>query len=128
MSLSRHNPRVKSRPSTKEDILLVTGEKDIPSTVRAITFLLDGEPAGIGGLRYEKGYYLAFSNIKEDINVSKATVVRCGLEVIKMIKSMGVTVFAVKSNALPNADRFLKMLGFEFDSHDEEGDVYIWHS
>ncbi len=128
MSLNSHNPRVEVRPATKEDLLEVSGLDELPSTVRAVTFLLDGEPSGIGGVRYENGYYLAFSDIKEDINVSKATIFRCGLEVMKMVKSMGITAYPVKSNELPSADRFLKALGSKFKNSDEVGDVYEWHS
>lgn len=126
--LKNHNPRLDFRPSTIEDIVDMTGISSLKNTVRAMTFLLDGEVSGIGGVKYESGYYVAFSDIKPDIDVSAATVARCGLEVMKMIKSMGVQVLAVKSTSSPGADRFLKFLGFEDFQSSPEGDVYLWRS
>lgn len=111
--MTRHNPRLETRPLTIEDYEVFYNIKSMSFTTRGYAFYLDGALAGIGGIRYENGYFLAFSDIKPDIVVPKATVLRCGLKVMKMIKDMGITVVAVKNKNLEKAGRFLTALGFE---------------
>jgi len=126
--VTRHNPRITFRPATMDDIESLYGITDISFSVRAFTFLLDGELAGMGGLRYSGGYFVAFCDIKDDIMVSKTTVVRCGLEVMKMIRAMKVPVFAVREDRHKTADRFLRAMGFSWDHTDTSGEVYKWQA
>ena len=127
-SITSHNSRVTVRPSVKEDISFLVGIDEVPFTVKSITFLLDGEVAGIGGVRYENGYYLAFSVMKDDIKVSKLTIARCGLEVIKMIKEVKGDILAVRDKGFDNSGGFLEYLGFQKieENQDKEHEVYKW--
>lgn len=124
-SLERHNPRLSFRPSTREDIENLSGPDKLGFTARAITFLVDGTPSGIGGVQYVRHGFLAFCSISKDVIISKASIVRCGLEVMNMIKSIGAyPVYAIPDVEKKNAERFLKSMGFE--PYPGEERFYIW--
>jgi hypothetical protein len=114
----KHNPRVEIRPSTKEDYQAFYGFEAMPFTVRSLSFFLDGALKGLGGVRLERGVYIAFSDMKEDVKVSKATIYRCGLAVMGLIKEMGISVLAVAKND-QTAPAFLKRLGFTLADPEE---------
>lgn len=118
--IMKHNQRVEIRPSTAADFCAFYDFKTMPFTARSLSFFIDGTLAGLGGVRLEKGCYIAFSDMKEDVKVSKATIYRCGLEVMALIKNMGISVVAVAKND-QNAAKFLKRLGFILD---DSGDYY----
>jgi hypothetical protein len=122
----RHNPSVDIRPITHEHVCAFYETDTPPVTVKGLSFFLDGELAAIGGVRYERGYFIAFSDIKPGVTVSKATVYRCGLEVMKFIKGIGIPVVAMADERLESAPRFLEHLGFEHKRSDPNGEVYTW--
>ena len=127
-SLNRHNPRITVRGATADDIAKLCAVRRVSRSVRAVTFLFDGEPAGIGGISYEDGYFRAFCDINKDVRdkMGVATVVRCGFVVMDMIKKTGSTVFAVRDQSLGNSARFLKAMGFDFYKEIDGEEYYIW--
>lgn len=125
MKTLKHNPRVTSSPITKEAFCEFYGMSSTPFSLRGISFYLDGKLAGVGGIRYCNGFFLAFSEMKPDIMASKATIFRCALEIMEIIKGVGMPVYAVCGNAL-TAPRLLRKLGFIFSHTDDEGEVYRW--
>jgi hypothetical protein len=81
--------------------------------LRGFSFYLDGELSGVAGVMYcRSGYFIAFSDIKNHVNVEKMTIWRCTLEVIKMIDKMKIPVFADRDTTKGNSAAFLKKLGF----------------
>lgn len=126
VNITKHNPRVEVRPSTIEDVQKFYGKEKLPFTVRAISFFLDGELAGIGGVRFHNGAYIAFSDMLDTIKPPPATIYRCGIEVMKMIKSTTKEVYAIKEERLVTAERFLSSLGFKHVLSADDGDFYKW--
>jgi hypothetical protein len=120
------NKSVEIRPVTHDDICAFFETDSPPFTVKGLSFFLEGELVAIGGVRYERGYFIAFSDIKPGVTVSKATVYRCGLEVMKFIKDLGIPVVAMADENLESAPRFLTHLGFEYKRSDPNGEVFTW--
>lgn len=106
-----HNKRVVVEPATLDHFKQFYGYDEMPYSARGKAFYLDGELVAVAGVRFVQGYFLVFSEIKPDVKVEKATIFRCGLEVMDMVKSLGLPVIAVAGNGI-TAPRFLKHLGF----------------
>lgn len=120
--VTSHNPRVEVRPSTLEDYRVFYNIDSLPFTTRGLSFFLDGELVGLAGVRFFKTFFLVFSEIRPDVNVSRATIYRCGIEVMNMVDDLNIPVVAVPGNGL-TAPNFLKHLGF---TPDETGEVYYY--
>jgi len=120
--VTNRNPRVRVEPSTLEHYKQFYDVGSMPFTVRSLSFFLDDELVAVGGVRFCKSFFLVFSEIKPGVNVEKATIFRCGIEVMNMVKSLGIPVVAVPGNAM-TAPRFLKHLGF---TPDPTGEVYYY--
>lgn len=108
----RGNPRVTYSPITREDIEHFRGDTCNGQTVRGLAFFVDGELSGIGGVQYSKDGILAFSEIKEGVTVSKATVWRCTKLVMEMIDKRKLPVCAISDPDHKTAPSFLERLGF----------------
>ena len=103
---------------TAEDFKEFYGVDKVPFTVRGYAFFLEGKLAGLGGVRYDGQHLFAFSDIKDDVEVSKITIWRCTKLVMDIIDKMNVRVVAQADCNRETADRFLKRLGF-VKYHDE---------
>ena len=119
-----HNPRLEIRPATIDDIKKFYGMDKLPFSAQCLAFFLDGELSGLGGVRFGNGYSIAFSDIRPDIRVSKMTIYRCALEIMKMVDAIKTPVVAIKNENLKSAKRLLESLGFVYERSDEEGDIY----
>lgn len=122
----KHNPRVTSRPATIEDIKSFYNIETIPYSIKALVFFFDGHLSGIGGVRFQHGYYVVFSDILENIKVPRATVLRCGLLVMDMAKKTYKELYAIKDMGLPSANRFLTALGFNYMETKDGMEIYKW--
>lgn len=123
--VSRHNPRLEVKPSTADDFKAFYGFYNMPFSAQSLSFFLDGELKGVGGVRFAEGYFLAFSDFDESVKVNGATLYRCALEIMKVVKDMKSQVFALAKNE-STAPRLLTRLGFTlFASHDEQ-EVYVY--
>ena len=110
------NPRVTYRISTVDDIENFTGKKP-ESSMRSISFFLDGELSGIGGYKIENGNFVVFSDIKENVIVSKQTIWRCAKIVMDMIEEKGLPMYALSHNK-----KFVEKLGFK----QFKDEVFVW--
>ncbi len=120
-----HNPRLEVKPATADDIKSFYKIETIPCSVRALAFFYDGALSGLGGVRFEHGMFIVFSDILENVQAPRATILRCGFMVLEMARSMNIPLIAHRNKDLPNADRFLSVLGFEHYMTTEDGDFYI---
>lgn len=109
-----------SRPATRDDLIAFYGEAPRP-TVRALVFEKDGEIVGIGGVKMEGGYFIAFSEIKAGAILGKQEIWRAAKEVARMISGLNVTVYAVPQS--PASVPFMERLGFV-----SEGEAYRWRN
>ena len=123
----KHNPRVTSRPATIEDIKSFYNIETLPYSIKALVFFLDGELSGIGGVRFQHGHYVVFSDILENVKVPRATILRCAHMIMDMAKQTHKELYAVKHESLVSAKRLLQSLGFNYLKPSEDGDVYLWH-
>lgn len=116
-----HNKRLEIKPSTQEHFMEFYEMETMPFTAHSLSFFLDGDLVALGGVRIGKDGFLAFSEIKPGVTVEKATIYRCGLEVMKMIKKLNIPVVAIPADQC-TAPNFLKHLGFKTD---EKGEVFV---
>ena len=107
--------RVTYKLATQKDIEEYYGK--VPATMKAMIFYVDGEPAGIGGYRMLNGSFVIFSEIKENVKVSKQTIWRCAKIVMDMIAREKTTMYAVAGN-----ERFCEKLGMKRF----HGETYQW--
>lgn len=114
--MTSHNPHLDIRPSTAQEYMDWYEMDRMPFSVRSLSFYYDGALAGLGGVRFEHGVHYVFSDIK-DITVPRATVWRCALEVMKMVREMGIVAYAVQKTDIMTSERFLKRLGFKRDNY-----------
>lgn len=127
-SVEKHNPRVSIKPTKPEDIESLVGPGFIYGTFKGVTFFLDGAPAGMAGVTYADGYYIVFSEIRENVKVSKATIYRCALAFVETLKTLDAPVYAVKSKIFPFASNFLERMGFKLYDTIEGQEIYLWQS
>lgn len=119
------NPRLEIRPATEEDIKRFYGFEKIPYTIRALAFFYNGELAGIGGVRFQNGLCLVFSDSIENVKAPAITFYRCGLEVMKMARSMGVPLVAHRNKCIEGSDKFIKAMGFTFYEKSGDEEFYV---
>lgn len=124
-AIKRHNPHVEVRPSIPEDFKKFYSVDSVPFTARSVSFFFDGELKGCGGVRFEQGYFLAFSDFDESVKVNSATIYRCALEVMKIVKDMKTQTFAVAKN-LDKSARLLKRLGWTHYKSEEGQEIYAY--
>lgn len=97
METLKSNPRVTYRKATIEDVIAATGAEP-KNSLRAIAFFLDGKIAGLGGYKIENGSYVIFSDIKDNLDVSKQTIFRCAKVIMDFVKSKGVPMYVKAHN------------------------------
>ena len=107
------NNSVTYRPLTLADFEKFYGEYRTTSSVRGIAFFVDGKLSSIAGIKYEKGFFYAFSDIDGNVKVSKQTIWRCAVLVKEFMKNIKVDVYACANEEIAGAPAFLKRLGFE---------------
>lgn len=118
--------QVESRPATREDIEVFYGREGASPTVKAWIGLVDGEPAAIGGFRYEYGCVVAFFDIRSDrLRQAKIAIVKGAKAVMADARANGYRfVYAAMDPNEPTAPRFLTRLGFEQDNLDPS--LFVW--
>lgn len=82
-------------------------------SIRGMAFYLNGELSGVAGVKYEKGFFYGFYDMKENVNINKQTMWRCALLFKSFIKSMGFDVYACANESIARAPLFLSRLGFK---------------
>lgn len=111
-------------PATRADLAEFYGS--IPArSVRAVAVRYKGEIKAVAGVTLEKGWGIAFSDIKPH-DAPKLTVWRATKEAVKIIARTKVPVVAIPSPNHPNAARYLERLGFIHTGTCEHGEVYQW--
>lgn len=103
---------VRYRPLTLDDFSQFYNVESPRSTVKGLAFLIDDEVVGVAGVEIRKGFFYAFSDIKENVNVSKVTVWRCAIIVKDWLRELKTDVYACASEHFDGAPRLLQRLGF----------------
>lgn len=122
MEVLPSNPRVKYKRATAEEIKEFYDGK-VPFTAKALLFYYDNEVAAIGGIKFEDGLRMAFSEIKDGVKAPRKTVLQCAFKVMEFCKEDGVVFYARSLNP-----RLLKKVGFsEYDTIEGDGEFFIWN-
>lgn len=117
---------IEIRPTTQADIVAFSGHRS-QKTIRAFTVLLDGEVTCIAGVTIEPDGVMAFSDLREGLQVPKMTIYRYAKQLADLIRGWGLPAAAVADPNRPNSDRFLERMGFCYIIDSEEGKVFgIW--
>ena len=111
-------------PATALHFEQVYGEK--PSkTIRGYAGLVDGRAVSIGGVYYLNDQLVAFCNILPGYEYLKALHAKGCIKVLRMIKDMKVTVYAVADKDKPQAEDFIMRCGFSYLRKGPNGEVFI---
>ena len=104
------------RPATRADVEAYW-QRPVPGTLRAVVAELDGKPVGIGGVYYEGGVRLAFSEYKDELRNDKRTKARGVKMIMEILNSIKGPVYAAVCPDEPTAPSLLARLGFK-PAHD----------
>ena len=121
----KSDPRVTYRAATQADLDAIAPEP-VKCSFKALAFFLDGELAGVSGLKFVNSYYVAFLDIKPNLPVTRMTIWRCTLEVMKMVRETTPICLATADKNVESSERFLKRLGFAIMNDEERG--YLWRN
>ena len=110
------------RPGRPADWLAFYGEPP-KRTVRPIVADLDGKILGVAGLERQHGFYVAFSDISDDMRKHKTAMLRAGKMLVDMIKECRLPVVGIQNKDEPTSINFLTHLGFV---PTEEPEVLVW--
>lgn len=100
------------RPITLDDFSQFYNVASPRGTIKGVSFLVGDEVVGVAGVELRKGFYYAFSDIKENANVNKITVWRGALIARDWLRGLGVDIYACASEQIDGAPLFLAKLGF----------------
>jgi hypothetical protein len=118
----RNSPVI--RPATAADAAAFYGAERPMKSMRGFVAELNGDVVGVGGFYYERGYLIAFSEMKESLRPYRKAIVRGARRIMAQIIERKLPVFALANCDEPTAPQFLKGLGFTFFCHTPQGDIY----
>ena len=116
METLKSNPSITYRVATQSDIEIFYGQK-APYTMKAIIFFLDGVPFGIGGYKIDSSRFIIFSEMKENVKVSKYTILRCAKIIMDLVKERGSVMIAASQNK-----KLCEMFGLKH----VDGEIFEW--
>lgn len=115
---------MKTRPTTRNDILEMTGQS-FPETIRAISAVDGRKLMGIAGVR-NSDPKMVFANIHPELKQSPKTIIKMARWVTNIIEQSTVPVYAIADEEEPTAFRFLEHVGFQWLMSTEKGEVFQW--
>jgi len=121
MKQTKSKPQL--RPATRDDYRAFYG--NLPqSTMRAYVATIDDRVVGIGGVLFEHGTKIVFSDMKDEFRPYKVSIMKFARKVEDVMgSSPGV---AVMSSSEPGAARLLDWLGFDHVGQNDVGEIYRW--
>ena len=117
---------VELRESTSDDIVALFGCRHKYS-MRGITAVIDGVPAGIAGIYYDGTQIVAFSRINPELRVFPFAIYKAARMVAKMIDKSQGPIYAVADPNINGSAELLEHLGFDHIGPCSSGEVYKWN-
>lgn len=114
--------RPKIRPATATDFLAFFGHPP-KNTIKAIVVDIDGKVIGMGGIERHRGFYVAFSDISDDLRARKVVLMKAARAVIDLVKQCPLPVVTIQNTEEKTSRNFLTHLGFV---PTEEPEVFLW--
>lgn len=96
-----------------------------PHATRAWVAEHKGSTACVVGVEFQPGGAMAFSNIKEGLEVPKITIWRATLDLADKVKGLNIPINAVCNGDFLNSPKMLTKLGFT-QHQTMNGEVYTW--
>lgn len=117
-------PKITFEPATIEHAKEFYGDQPTKS-FKGYVALLNGKVVGIGGLSFEKGTMMLFSDMKDELRPFKADIWK-GIGILdEMVKKTKYPVYAVASNKEKRSEELLSNLGFiQSGQSVPEGKIY----
>lgn len=106
------------RPATVDDLKYFM--ETVPCTARAWAAEQDGTIYGVGGVYYQHGHVIAFTNMRDDM--PKRDIIRAARFLTRKFKDIAAPVYAIPA-CRETARRTLEHFGFV---PIEGSDYYIW--
>lgn len=100
------------RRATAQDALVFYG-KTPPMSFRGFVAELDGEVIGIGGIYYNEGVPVAFTDLGEPMRKHKKAIAKACRMLTRFFDQTGGKVYAVACPKEPTAPYLLAKLGFK---------------
>ena len=118
--------KITIRPASREDIAAFSDEENKP-TIKAFCAELDGKIIGLGGVALEKGRFIAFADLPDEIRPYKMTIMRWAKRFFEQARKDGIRfIYADANPNEPKSVAWLKSLGFERDHRSKR--LYRWKS
>lgn len=83
-----------------------------PKSFKGIVALLNGKVIGVGGLKYEDGKMMLFSDIKDELRPYKKDICKAIRIFGRMVKKANYPIVAIAGKEEKNSERILTALGF----------------
>lgn len=99
------------RPATSADAEAFFG-RPTPISFRGFVALLHGKVVGIGGLNWEAGRLVLFSDMKPEMRRFRKAIAVAIRLLVGYARAQGRPVYAVASPTEPTAEKLLSRLGF----------------
>lgn len=112
------------RGTTRNDINVLCGSQ-YKQSLRALTVDDDGQPVAIVGVLHTDPLQ-CFSEMTPAVRKSPKTIVKTALLLRRILDSYSSTVYAIADVNENDAPRFLKMIGFEYECTNNQGEIYRW--
>ena len=107
--MTRSEPVI--RQATQADAVAFYGEP-AKMSFRGFVAELDGEVVGIGGVYYDNGVAIAFSEMRPPMRKHKKAMAKACRMLTRFFDQLGGKVYAVACPTEPTAPQLLKKLGF----------------
>lgn len=102
---------VEIRMATKEDVAAVA-DRELYVSARVWAVDYNGQLACLFGRTVRNGYPIVFMNMLQDVRAPKITVFKAAIRGMRVVADRNIPYYAVCSDAIQGAPRFLKALGF----------------
>lgn len=110
--MTARNPEIEFVDATPALVEAYYG-KPAPFTFRGHVALLDGKPVGVGGVYYDDGNPVAFSDMGEEMRARKRDIVRAIRLLKRQFDASKAALYAVASREEATSQSLLARLGFQ---------------
>ncbi len=88
--------------------------------------MLDGVVVGIGGISFEDGYMMLFSDMKDALRPFKKDIVRAITVLKRLIERERYPILAIANDGELMSEKLLVKLGFVFSGHETPDGKIFW--
>lgn len=112
------------RPAKKKDFDFFFKDDPVKYSSKAWVLSKNKDRIAIGGLWLIPGQYTSFIKVRN--GVAKKQIWIASLKVHEQFKDVKYPIFSIRDTKIPNSNKFLERLGYQFIKTKFGKEVYIW--